>query len=529
MIPFEPQPRADELPARFPSPFAQGAPHPLAQHAAVQLQASLRSAGISLAEPGAGKMFGVLVVAAPDGRIGALRAFSGMLGGQWEHEGFAPPLFGSLEAFWPAGEDELRALERQHRALADDALPFSAALALLGERHAVALDALRERHRLNRSLRHDARRAGGPPHAQDQHSRADTAERRHFDEGWRAQREALQAQLRPLDEQRVELEIRRAARSNQLLRQRSDAYVIQSARADVRDLRALYAPNEPPGGAGDCAAPKLLGQAHREQLRPLALAEFWWGAPPLSGDRRAEAWYPACRGKCGPLLPFMLEGLDVEPAPLFGEGSASIDAPRVVFEDAWIVVVDKPAGLLSVPGRHAQLRDSVLVRLGQVLQTPLVVHRLDLDTSGLMLVAKDKDTHAAIQKQFALRQIDKRYIAWVDGLIARDEGQIELALRGDPDDRPRQIHDPVHGKAALTQWRVLERTATRTRVALVPRTGRTHQLRVHAAHPLGLGAPIVGDRLYGKEAARLLLHAEALSFTHPETGARLTLEAPAPF
>ena len=173
--------------------------------------------------------------------------------------------------------------------------------------------------------------------------------------------------------------------------------------------------------------------------------------------------------------------------------------------------------------------DSVLLRLGQRIAEPLVVHRLDLDTSGLLLVARDPQTHAAIQKQFAMREVDKRYSAWLEGVVERDEGQVELPLRVDHDDRPRQIYDPTHGKFALTQWRVVERTATRTRVALVPRTGRTHQLRVHAAHPLGIGVPIVGDRLYGKEADRLLLHAEALAFTHPRTGARIQLQSPPPF
>ncbi|MBS1153782.1 MAG: Ribosomal large subunit pseudouridine synthase, partial [Myxococcaceae bacterium] len=329
--------------------------------------------------------------------------------------------------------------------------------------------------------------------------------------------------------QRVALELHRAERSNQLLRQFHDAYVVKNARGEQRGLRALFAPDEPPGGAGDCAAPRLFGQAWREQLRPIALAEFWWGAPPVSGGRHPGAYYPACRGKCGVVLPFMLEGANVEPAPLFGADSAALAEPRVVFEDEWVIVVEKPAGLLSVPGRHEKLRDSVLARLGDRLAEPQVVHRLDLDVSGLMLVAKDRPTHAALQRQFAMRQIDKRYVAWLEGAVEKDEGRVELALRVDPHDRPRQIYDPEHGKSALTEWRVLERTPTRTRVALFPRTGRTHQLRVHAAHPLGIGAPIVGDRLYGREDARLLLHAEALTFTHPRTGERLALRCPAPF
>jgi tRNA pseudouridine32 synthase/23S rRNA pseudouridine746 synthase len=228
----------------------------------------------------------------------------------------------------------------------------------------------------------------------------------------------------------------------------------------------------------------------------------------------------------------MLDGLAVDPAPIFGGGGIGADEPRTVFEDRWLVVVDKPVGLLSVPGRSGLLRDSVLTRLRDRYPRadgPMVVHRLDLDTSGLMLAAKDAATHTALQRQFCRREIDKRYVAWLDGPVAGERGTIELALRVDLDDRPRQIHDPVHGKAAITDWNALERSGARTRVALHPRTGRTHQLRVHAAHPMGLAAPIVGDRLYGQPGDRLMLHAEALAFLHPHTGERIELVRSAPF
>jgi tRNA pseudouridine32 synthase/23S rRNA pseudouridine746 synthase len=318
------------------------------------------------------------------------------------------------------------------------------------------------------------------------------------------------------------------------MKQVHDAYRIVNARGERRDLRALFAPGEPPGGAGDCAAPKLLAHAYRLGLAPLALAELWWGAPPLTGGRRAGQFYPACRGKCGPLLPFMLDGLTHAPPPIFGADPIAAAEPRAVFEDAWLVVVDKPCGLLSVPGRTGLLTDSVLTRLRARypdLPELSIIHRLDLDTSGLVIVAKRATAHAALQRAFAARQIDKRYAAWLDGELARDAGTVDLPLRVDLDDRPRQIVDPVHGKPALTEWRVVTREPGRTRVALIPRTGRTHQLRVHAAHPSGIGAPIAGDRLYGRAAdgERLALHAEALAFTHPHTGARIELERPAPF
>jgi tRNA pseudouridine32 synthase/23S rRNA pseudouridine746 synthase len=369
-------------------------------------------------------------------------------------------------------------------------------------------------------------------HALDQASRGDTAERRRVDAAHAEARAAIATRLGALDAQRAAIAARRADRSRALWQALLDTYVIASARGGRRSLHELFAPIVPPGGAGDCAAPKLVGAAHRFGLRPLALAELWWGAPPSTGGRSAGHFYPACRGKCGPILPFMLDGLPVDDAPAWGDAPLAADLPRVVFEDRWIVAVDKPCGMLSVPGRHDRLRDSVATRLRARWPDatgPMIVHRLDLDTSGLLLAAKDPDTHAALQQRFARREVDKRYIGWLDGVIARDAGVIDLALRVDLDDRPRQIHDPIHGKPARTEFRVTDRTADRTRVALHPHTGRTHQLRVHAAHADGLGAAIVGDRLYGRAGERLLLHAEALGFVHPHTGARVELVVAAPF
>ena len=565
-------PPLDAAPAIFPSPFDPGEPHPLARRAADELLADLRrldglasSHGFhGLHAPGGGKMFGVLVVAAPDGRIGYLRGFSGMLGGAWHVPGFVPPLFGTAarDAFWPAAERHLGELDRALRALTDS--PDHAALraehAAMLARQAAELAELRTRHRDHRAARHAERRAirggtglhaghpaslhaSGPVdggdlaaalHALDQASRGDAAERRRLLAAHAEERAAWGARLAAIDGERERLEHERAAQSRTLMRRLHDTYVICNARGERRPLRELFAPGEPPSGAGDCAGPKLIGHASRLGLRPLALAELWWGAPPASGGRRAGQLYPSCRGKCGPLLPFMLEGLPLAAAPVFGAAPVlgaplAADEPRVVFEDRWLVVVDKPCGLLSVPGRDAGLCDSVLTRLRAHHPGVLPVHRLDLDASGLLIIAKDPDSHAQLQGAFARREVDKRYVAWLDGTVTGDRGTIELALRVDLDDRPRQIVDPEHGKPAITEWRVIDRTAGRTRVHLFPRTGRSHQLRVHAAHPLGLGAPIVGDRLYGRAAARLALHAEALAFLHPYTGRRLALERPAPF
>ncbi len=548
---LDPPPTAGELPARFPSPFDPGPPHPLARRAADALIARLRRGEVpgeaALHAAGEGKMFGVLVVADAAGRVGWLAGFSGMLDGRWLVDGFVPPLFdvAARDAVWPAGEAALAALERARAEVEGgvDAAAARAALAALTARHDRERDAMVVRHRDQRAARHAARAVLTPTdaagrHALDQASRADTAERRRLDAAHEAEVAAPRAMVRDLDGRAAALDAERIARSRGLWDELLAGYVVTSARGQRRSLVELFAPIAPPGGAGDCAAPKLLGHALARGLRPIALAELWWGAPPTTGGRHHGAFYPACRGKCGPILPHLLDGLDAAAAPVFGNGPIADDEPRTIYEDAWLLVVAKPCGLLSVPGRSGLLRDSVQTRLRRRLPDatgPLVVHRLDLDTSGLLIAAKDLTTHAALQRQFARRELRKRYVAWLAGSIAPalgDHGTIDLALRPDLDDRPRQLHDPVDGKAAVTTWRILARAGARTRVELTPHTGRTHQLRLHAAHARGLAAPIVGDRLYGTDAAgepRLLLHAEAIAFVHPHTGATIELELPAPF
>jgi tRNA pseudouridine32 synthase/23S rRNA pseudouridine746 synthase len=523
---FDPQPAPGELPSAFPSPFAIP-PHPLARRAAEEIMREL-------GEQREGKMFGVLVVVDRQGQVGYLRAFSGMLDGSWYAPGFAPPAFDMVarDAFWPAGERELAELDHQLAELDASASPRRRALEELDVRNAAELAALQARHRERRRARHETRALAGASHELDQQSRADAAERRRLDATHVESRAALAALVAGDEVERAALRARRVARSRELLHAIHATYTFANAGGERRAVRALFAPAEPPGGAGDCAAPKLLAQAYREGLRPLALAELWWGPPPATGGRHAGAFYPACRGKCGPILAHALGGLPAEPLAELGAARVPDAQPRTVFEDRWLVVVAKPVGLLSVPGRSGALRDSVLVRLRARYPDatgPLLVHRLDLDTSGLLLAAKDAATHAALQRLFALRELDKRYVAWLDGNVASEAGLIDLPVRVDVDDRPRQVVDPIHGKPALTSWRVLARDGARTRVELAPHTGRTHQLRVHAAHPRGLDAPIVGDRLYGRPGERLLLHAAVLAFVHPHTREHMCFEDPAPF
>jgi len=309
------------------------------------------------------------------------------------------------------------------------------------------------------------------------------------------------------------------------MRRIHDTYRLTNALGETTTLRALFPSGEPPWGAGECAAVKLLQHAIRQRLTPLALAEFWWGPPPPGGARVHGAFYPACRLKCGPVLPFLFRGLDVAPRRAFR--SAPPPGLETLYEDEHVAVVAKPAGLLSVPGKDES--DSVLERLRAVHPEARLVHRLDLDTSGVLVAALDEPTYHALQRQFRDRTVEKRYLAWLDGDVAGERGTVSLPVRVDLEQRPRQVVDFAHGREAVTAWEVLERRAGRTRVAFFPRTGRTHQLRVHAAHAQGLGAPIVGDRLYGSPGERLMLHAESVTFLHPARGERVTFRAPQPF
>lgn len=541
------------LPQQFPSPFDALGPHPAARAAALALQEELRHGRLApgvcpsvLEGPDGGKMFGVLVVRDGSGAVSVLRAFSGTLAGRFTHDGWAPPAFDAeaRRRIEPAMESAVKALQRRRADLESSAELREAreARQRLELTQAQAREALRERHRENQRARERAREGlhsasdaeliAQRHHALAQQSRGDKAEKRRLLEAQAAGRAPLERRLRRLERRLAALERLRAHVSRTAMRAIHDTYRLTHVGGQARSLRELFSPLVPPSGAGDCAGVKLLHQAITAGLEPIAMAEFWWGAPPPAGGRVRGAFYPACLEKCGPLIPFLLTGREVAPPRRFSPPDARARTLEIVYEDAHLVAVDKPEGLLSVPGRGEHLTDSVLTRLRARhpgATGPLLVHRLDLDTSGLLIAALDAPTHTALQRQFVAREVKKRYRAVLDGVPARATGEIRLALRGDLHERPRQIHDPVRGKAALTRYEVLRIDGGRAEVALLPHTGRTHQLRVHAAHPLGLGAPIVGDRLYGHGGSRLMLHAERLELRHPATGATLTLESPVPF
>ena len=312
-------------------------------------------------------------------------------------------------------------------------------------------------------------------------------------------------------------------------------YRLLNARGETKDLVEIWqdyhsAPRIrsryplPPGGTGDCCAPKLLQYAYLHHLTPVCMAEFWWGESPKSLIRHHGQFYPACRGKCKPVLTWMLQGLDVDPHT--DAADAVYPEPAIIYEDEAMAVLSKPAGMLSVPGKTDD--DSVAAWAQRRWPGALLVHRLDMLTSGILLAAKTMEVYQQLQQQFTDRTVKKKYLAIVEGSPAKEHGIIDLPLASDPMNRPLQVVDPENGKRAITEYRVLQ-AGQHSLLALWPHTGRTHQLRMHCAHPEGLGCPIVGDELYGRKADRLYLQAQAISFIHPTTGKRMHFELPYPF
>ena len=526
-----------ELPRQFTCPFCYE-PHPLALMAVEQVQRYVASRADWSDEMGAGKMLGVLVVQDGEGRLGYLAAFSGNLAGKVHHDYFVPPVYDLLEpqGEFKQGEAQITAINHEVQRL-----ETSPELASLLQRmtdavrkkadeidNFKALMALHKRERDER--RHAADLTPDEQEALLNQSRFEKAELKRI-------RQRLDEALTEISDEMAEfqrridlLKARRKTMSEALQERIFRLFVVTNAHGEQRDLVEVFKPlgTLPPAGAGECCAPRLLNYAFNHSLRPVCMAEFWWGASPVGEVRHHGHFYPACRSKCKPILDFMLQGLDVEDNML-GQpmDDTSLD---VVYDDQWLTVLNKPSGMLTVPGKL--LEDSLLTRYQDAhpeAHGPMVVHRLDQETSGLVIFAKDKATHKALQQQFENHTIKKCYIALLEGIVPQDEGVIDLPLRPDVDDRPRQRVDAEWGKPAVTRYHVLERNDGVTRVALEPMTGRTHQLRVHASHPMGLNCPIVGDRLYGKAGRRLMLHAQTITFVHPATNKTMTLDSPADF
>ena len=528
------------LPPRFTYPFCYE-PHPLCVDAAEELKRYIRESHIMDGEPGGGKMFGVLIVEDGDGHVSHLAAYSGLLAGRNDWPGFVPPVFDAQQpdGYFKIHERQISTLNEKIEA-AEHAPVYAAAREALvnAETETKAeTDSYRAMMKEAKSHRSRIRQRGGLSSEEEaaltRESQFQKAELHRMK--LRAARiiETAKAKVEKFERHIATMKTERKTMSDNLQHWLFSQYSMLNARGERRSLLSIFADTPsgvPPAGAGDCCAPKLLQYAYSHNLRPVCMAEFWYGHPPKNELRRHGCYYPACSGKCKPILAHMLQGLAVDPDPLQGRAGQDLE---IVYQDEELAVVCKPAGMLSVPGRDRRRSVlSLMRRLCPEAEGPMAVHRLDMDTSGLMLVAKTADAYRCLQRQFLDRTIHKEYIALLDGTSAfPQQGRIDLPLRPDPFDRPRQIVDRENGKPAVTLYNVLRKetitdsTGTQhavTRIQLFPQTGRTHQLRVHCAHSDGLGLPILGDPLYGNRSDRLYLHAVAITFIHPITKKEMT-------
>ena len=520
------------LPEKFTYPFHY-TPHPLCVAAAAEVGRYLEAKGEWQAELQKGKMFGVLIVRTGEGKVGYLAAFSGILAGKNQHAYFVPPVYDvqDPDGFFRIEEERISEINNRIEELQAD-VRYKDCKQRLADEMVLAgqvLDEIRERMKAAKEKRDRLRSAVTlvDPEQLIRESQFQKAELKRQKQYWKDHLASMQAEIEVYETEIERLKEERKTRSATLQQWLFKQFRMLNARGEERDLCDLFTDTvqkTPPAGAGECAAPKLLQYAYRNGWQPLAMAEFWWGDSPKNEIRRHGYYYPACKGKCGPILKHMLQGLHVEENPLEADVHRDTEL-EIVYEDEWLSVVNKPAGMLSVPGKSDV--DSVYGRVRRMYPEatgPMIVHRLDMATSGLILIAKTKKVHQNLQAQFKNRTVCKRYVAWLDGIVREKEGRIELPLRPDPEDRPRQVVDAVHGKPAVTDYTVLHYHLGRTFISFIPKTGRTHQLRVHSAHLLGLNAPIVGDELYGKKANRLYLHAEYLGFVHPVSGGYVEIE-----
>ncbi|MEH2347950.1 MAG: pseudouridine synthase [Nostoc sp.] len=495
-----------------------------------------------------GKMYGILLVELPNGEQRVLKAFSGLLNGSSVVEDWIPPIPGRDEVVLEetrtlvqldAIKQEILSLKQlserqQYETLADE---FEQQLQAMSDRHRHCKHQRQQkRQQICNTLTSEALTIA--LEQLDEESRQQGIERRQLKHQQNEVLQPLQQLIAATDGRISELKQQRKALSRQLQAQMHASYSLTNFLGRSRSLQQLM-PEGSPTGTGDCCAPKLLHYAATHNLKPLAMAEFWWGAFSVNQDKIQGEFYGACAERCQPLMGFLLSGLKPisipdkdfpTTSPLF---PTKADIP-ILYEDQWLIAVNKPAGLLSVPGRYRDRQDSVLSRLRHLLPDGMAlapVHRLDRETSGILLLARDRQTHRQLSQQFQQRQVYKVYEAILSGVAIAEQGVIDLPLWGDPENRPYQKVDWQRGKPSLTQFQVMAREQDYTRVEFTPLTGRTHQLRVHAVDVRGLGVSILGDRLYGCDAVttRLHLHARELYFEHPQLEKILHLQATTPF
>lgn len=495
---------------------------------------------------GIGKMFGVLIIKTKNDEIGYLSAFSGKLAGKNHHKSFVPPVFDILteEGFYRKEEKLLNTLNIKVEKLEQNPDYLISKNNIIKESayYEEVIATVKKEIKRNKEIRDSIRKEVklnlteyeyGLIHAKlalesaNEQYELKKLVRKGKEEKTRMEMIIIgyQQEINALKEIRKE---KSAALQQQLFEQ----YYFLNQAGEMKSLGTIFHATEdqkPPAGAGECAAPKLLQYAFLNNLKPIALTEFWWGKSPSSDIKKHGQFYPACRGKCEPILKHMLAGIDMDENPLLKNPSLGKELP-IIYEDEYLAIVNKPSEFLSVPGKS--ITDSVYERVKMRYPNasgPLIVHRLDMSTSGLMLIAKTKEIHKHLQSQFLKRTIKKRYVALLEGIVKIPTGEINLPLRVDIDDRPRQLVCYEYGKPALTHFETFDHKNRRTKVYFYPITGRTHQLRVHAAHQLGLNTPIVGDDLYGTKGERLHLHAERIVFQHPVSKEVLTFQADAEF
>lgn len=526
-------------PEAFTQPFDY-VPHPWVLAAAKDLQQRIEEEvshnfGMGHGADGLGKMMGVLVVRDKNNSIGYLAAYSGRLDDGNQHQGYVPPIFDILDdaGFYRREEDQISAINREVIRLEEEETYLMARkeLSRAEEESIRCLHSLKEKHRLAKQQRKIVRsqiQNGSEDNATekllllDQQSARDHYEWKDANRHWKQKIENARLCLEQASDKINKLKEERRRRSAALQQQLFVHYTFLNAEGKIKSLAEIFnvAGNvTPPSGAGECAAPKLLHFAYLHGYKPIAMGEFWWGKTPPSEVRQHGRFYPACKSKCEPILGHMLQGLKV--APRKNREHPEI---TVVREDEHLAIIRKPHGLLSVPGK-ADL-DSVAAqakRLWPEAEGPMMVHRLDMDTSGLMIITKTRQAYHHLQLQFLHHRVQKTYLALLEGEVATKKGVIDLPLRVDLDDRPRQLVCEEHGKPAVTHYKVIAHINGKTRIYFYPMTGRTHQLRVHAAHNRGLGCPIAGDDLYGNPADRLHLQAIGLEFEHPISGERISI------
>lgn len=541
----------------FPNPFYYE-PSPLARLAVTLLQQSLP-------ELKEGKMFGVLIVEY-EGKLGYLQAYSGQLEGV-STEGFVPLVFDYLQpnGYFKIHEAEITVMNHEIVALkqSDD---YEKAIERLTKLKAEAQQVVAEAQQamvIAKHLRDERRREKAIVSDNEQRemireSQYMKAELHRTKKRYAALLEVAEAEAEEYNSRIAGLKNDRKRKSDHLQRWLFSQFIFQNARGERKDLLSifrnyylLHSPKSvlathyaamgehitlfPPSGTGECCEPKLLQYAFTHGMRPIEMAMFWWGKAPKTEIRQHGQFYPACNGKCKPLLTWMLKGMNVAANALETEAEQSIE---IIYEDHDLAVILKPSGMLTVPGRSKrQSVETILRQRWNENDTPIIVHRLDMATSGLLVVARNRYAHKQLQAQFKERTIQKRYVALLStDLLNRvglpKEGTISLPLCADVLDRPRQMVDRNKGKTAITHYKIIGKIplhdsyySEAVKVELRPVTGRTHQLRVHCAHSEGLACPILGDTLYGKRADRLYLHAEYLAFTHPTTGKPLSFES----